>query len=70
MRLALAIALSLAALAAPAQAAGGYRSACGLELSSGTPGTPGGPTCRTDEGDDAVFGGSPDSDTLASFRLE
>jgi Ca2+-binding RTX toxin-like protein/Tol biopolymer transport system component len=50
-----AIALSPAA----AHAATGYHSACGIELSSDVPSTPGGPTCGTDEGDDAVFAGSP-----------
>jgi hypothetical protein len=45
-----------AALAAvlPASAFGatGYHSACGVELSSDVPSTPGGPTCGSDEGDD------------------
>jgi len=56
------IVLAAAAVALPPACAGasaGYRSGCGIELSSGAPGTPGGPTCGTDEGDDAVFGGSP-----------
>ncbi len=51
----------LAAAIAPATASAstGYQSACGVELSSDVPSTPGGPTCGTDEGDDAVFSGSP-----------
>jgi Ca2+-binding RTX toxin-like protein len=54
------ILIASAALAAPsAHAASGYHSACGIELSSDVPSTPGGPTCGTDEGDDAVFSGSP-----------
>ncbi|HEX6459508.1 MAG TPA: hypothetical protein VF032_11375 [Thermoleophilaceae bacterium] len=54
------ISLLAAAIApATASAAGGYHSACGIELSSDVPSTPGGPTCGTDEGDDAVFSGSP-----------
>src|SRR3954470_19648955 len=57
------VALVLLATAALAQgvahAATGYHSACGIELSSDVPSTPGGPTCGTDEGDDAVFAGSP-----------
>jgi Ca2+-binding RTX toxin-like protein/Tol biopolymer transport system component len=52
--------LATAALApGVARAATGYHSACGIELSSDVPSTPGGPTCGTDEGDDAVFAGSP-----------
>jgi len=54
------ILIAAAALAAPsANAATGYHSACGIELSSDVPSTPGGPTCGTDEGDDAVFSGAP-----------
>jgi Ca2+-binding RTX toxin-like protein/Tol biopolymer transport system component len=60
MRLLALILLAAAAFApAAAQAATGYHSACGVELSSDVPSTPGGPTCGTDEGDDAVFAGSP-----------
>src|SRR3954466_15258470 len=61
MRLAAAtlFAVLVAALPASAFGATGYHSACGIELSSDVPSTPGGPTCGTDEGDDAVFAGSP-----------
>jgi Ca2+-binding RTX toxin-like protein/Tol biopolymer transport system component len=60
MRPLIPILLAAAALApACAHAATGYHSACGIELSSDVPSTPGGPTCGTDEGDDAVFAGSP-----------
>src|SRR3954447_16063746 len=55
----LAMAVSAAVLPAATAAATGYQSACGIELSTGVPGTPGGPICGTDEGDDAVFAGSP-----------
>src|SRR3954469_23258093 len=57
----LALILLVAGAFAPAaaDAASGYHSACGIELSSDVPSTPGGPTCGTDEGDDAVFAGSP-----------
>jgi Tol biopolymer transport system component len=50
---------AMAVLPAAARAAGGYHSACGIELSSDVSSSPGGPTCGTDEGDDAVFEGSP-----------
>ncbi|HXD59416.1 MAG TPA: hypothetical protein VN606_15930 [Thermoleophilaceae bacterium] len=57
-----------AALAAvlPASAFGatGYHSACGVELSSDVPSTPGGPTCGSDEGDDVIFSGNPGAFTL------
>ncbi|HEY1594454.1 MAG TPA: hypothetical protein VGF74_03575, partial [Thermoleophilaceae bacterium] len=57
--------LAAAALApAAAHAATGYHSACGIELSSDVQGTPGGPTCGTDEGDDAVFAGNPSAVTF------
>jgi Tol biopolymer transport system component len=61
MRQLIVIAAAAVAALVPAgvEAATGYQSACGIELSSGVPGTPGGPTCGTDEGDDAVFSGSP-----------
>src|SRR5689334_4133167 len=60
MRILVPILVTMAALApAVARAATGYHSACGIELSSDVPSTPGGPTCGTDEGDDAVFSGSP-----------
>src|SRR5436190_962803 len=52
-----------AALPSAALAATGYHSGCGVELSTSVPSTPGGPTCGTDEGDDAgdsVFGGTGD----------
>jgi Ca2+-binding RTX toxin-like protein len=57
--------LAVAALApGVASAATGYHSACGIELSSDVPSTPGGPTCGTDEGDDAVFSGNPTAVTF------
>src|SRR3954463_14649557 len=57
----LALVLLVAGAFAPAaaDAATGYHSACGIELSSDVPSTPGGPTCGTDEGDDAGFAGRP-----------
>src|SRR5919198_897702 len=66
MRLLLAIAVVALAAALPgvAFAATGYHSACGVELSSDVPSTPGGPTCGTDEGDDAVFSGEPQAFTF------
>src|SRR5919204_2751022 len=65
MRALLPILVAFVALVpAVAQAATGYHSACGIELSSDVPGTPGGPTCGTDEGDDAVFAGSPSAVTF------
>jgi Tol biopolymer transport system component len=57
---ALPIAAAIAALlAAPALGAtsDGYRTSCGVELARGVAGTPGGPVCGTDEGDDAGFAG-------------
>src|SRR3954463_5800856 len=62
----LALVLLVAGAFAPAaaDAASGYHSACGIELSSDVPGTPGGPTCGTDEGDDAVFAGNPGAVTF------
>src|SRR3954469_4375172 len=62
----LALILLVAGAFAPAaaDAASGYHSACGIELSSDAPSTPGGPTCGTDEGDDAVFAGSPSAITF------
>lgn len=60
MRVLVPIMLAVAALLpAAASAATGYHSACGVELSTDVPSSPGGPTCGTDEGDDAVFAGSP-----------
>jgi len=60
MRVLVPILVAAAALVpAAARAATGYHSACGIELSTDVPSTPGGPTCGTDEGDDAVFAGSP-----------
>src|SRR5919201_607934 len=65
MRALLPILVAFVALVpAVAQAATGYHSACGIELSSDVPGTPGGPTCGTDEEDDAVFAGSPSAVTF------
>src|SRR3954454_5299356 len=52
------------ALPAPALGATGSHSACGVELSSDGPSTPGGPTCGTDEGDDVIFSGNPVGLTL------
>jgi Tol biopolymer transport system component len=67
LRATIAVAL-LAALASAipgtAGAATGYHSACGIELSSNVPSTPGGPTCGTDEGDDTVFNGEPSGITF------
>src|ERR1044072_4500512 len=54
----------VAVLPASASAATGYHSACGVELSSDVPSTPGGPTCGTDEGDDVIFSGNPGPFTL------
>src|SRR4051794_18442445 len=53
-----------AVLPASGWAATGYHSACGVELSSDVPSTPGGPTCGTDEGDDVIFSGNPVGLTL------
>jgi Ca2+-binding RTX toxin-like protein len=53
------LAAVLAVFPTSATAAGTYHSACGVEFSTDTPSTPGGPTCGTDEGDDAVFSGEP-----------
>src|SRR5919204_5053082 len=66
MRLLLATAAAALAAALPgsALATTGYHSACGVELSSDVPSTPGGPTCGTDEGDDAVFSGEPQALTF------
>src|SRR5919201_1411120 len=66
MRLLLAIGVFAVAAVLPgsAFAATGYHSACGVELSSDVPSTPGGPTCGTDEGDDAVFSGEPQAFTF------
>jgi Ca2+-binding RTX toxin-like protein/Tol biopolymer transport system component len=65
MRCLVPILLALVAFApAAANAATGYHSACGVELSSDVPSTPSGPTCGTDEGDDAVFAGSPGAVTF------
>src|SRR5919204_554879 len=66
MRLLLAIGVFAVAAVLPgsAFAATGYHSACGVELSSDVPSTPGGPTCGTDEGDDAVFSGEPQALTF------
>ncbi|HEY7632581.1 MAG TPA: hypothetical protein VH817_17880 [Thermoleophilaceae bacterium] len=65
MRQLIPILLAAAAVSpAAANAATGYHSACGIELSSDVPSTPGGPTCGTDEGDDAVFAGNPTAVTF------
>ena len=56
---AIVIAALLAAFPAFSAAATSYHSACGVEFSVDVPSTPGGPTCGTDEGDDAVFSGEP-----------
>src|SRR3954454_12047790 len=64
MRALLPMLLAAALVPAAAHAATGYHSACGIELSSDVPSTPGGPTCGTDEGDDAVFAGSPSAVTF------
>ncbi|MBA2505277.1 MAG: PD40 domain-containing protein [Thermoleophilaceae bacterium] len=53
-------AAALFCLAAAPPSSAQTRSACGVELSSGIPGTPGGPICGTDEGDDVVLSGEDD----------
>ncbi len=63
-QIALILLLSAALAPAVADAATGYHSACGIELSSDVRSTPGGPTCGTDEGDDAVFAGNPTAVTF------